>query len=130
MDPLRALLDRVEQDYRVDLSREYVTGLSMGGYGTWALACDQPGRFAAIAPVCGGGIPRIATRLKDVPVWVFHGAKDTIVPLSESQEMVDALRAVRGDVKFTVLPEAGHDSWTAAYEGQELYDWLLGHKKK
>lgn len=127
--PLKALLDAVEHDYRVDRERIYVTGLSMGGYGTWALACDQPERFAAIAPVCGGGVPRLAPRLKRTPVWAFHGAKDTVVPLSETQRMVDALAAAGGDVRSTVYPDAGHDAWSVPFAGSELYAWLLSHRR-
>jgi len=127
--PLLALLDEIQGGYRIDPDRVYVTGLSMGGYGTWALACEQPGRFAAVAPICGGGVPRLVPKMKKLPVWAFHGAKDTIVPLSESQRMVDALAALGGRVRFTVFPEAGHDAWTAPYSGSELYQWLLSHRR-
>jgi predicted peptidase len=101
----------------------------MGGFGTWALATAEPERFAAIAPICGRGEPDTVGRIKHLPVWVFHGAKDDVVPLKSSQEMVDALRAAGGDVRFTIYPVAGHDSWTATYDNQELYEWLLKHKK-
>ena len=111
-ETLNALLDRIILDYRVDRDRVYLTGLSMGGYGTWALAAAHPERFAAIAPICGGGNPKDASKLKDLPIWVFHGAKDPTVPLARSQEMVDALKEAGSDVKFTVYPDAVHDSWT------------------
>ena len=131
---LGALLDEVEKSYRVDKSREYLTGLSMGGGGTWTLAVAQPDRFAAIAPVCGfyrapGGPKQAAEKLKAVPVWVFHGAKDKTVPIAQSEAMVDALKADGADVKFTVYPEAGHDSWTETYDNPKLYDWFLSHSK-
>jgi predicted peptidase len=113
----------------VDPHRIYLTGLSMGGFGTWSWAIDQPERFAAIAPVCGGGESRLVWRLKDIPVWVFHGAKDTVVPLERSQEMVDALKEIGGNIKFTIYPEAGHDSWTETYNNPEFYNWLLKQKK-
>ena len=126
---LAALLDEVVEKYKVDQDRVYVSGLSMGGYGTWSLAGFSPDRFAALVPICGGGDPRSVRRFSRVPVWVFHGAKDSVVPLSASQEMVDALEKVNGNVKFTVDPEADHDSWTAAYDDPELYKWLLEQKR-
>jgi predicted peptidase len=129
-DALKALLDTVMSENRVDADRVYVTGLSMGGYGAWALAAAHPEMFAAIAPICGGGNPKDADRLKPLPIWVFHGAKDRTVPLERSEEMVAALKAAGNDAKFTVYPEAGHDSWTETYDNPELYTWLLSHKRK
>lgn len=122
-----ALLDEVTAAYRADTDRIYVTGLSMGGFGTWSLGIAYPDRFAALAPICGGNNPQQVSLLKQVPVWVFHGAKDTVVPLSQSEAMVEALREAGGDVKLTVYPEAGHDSWTETYNNDELYEWLLQH---
>ena len=113
--------------YDIDQDRVYLTGLSMGGYGTWALASKYPDRFAAIAPICGGGTMIMALGLKDMPVWAFHGAKDQVVPLAESERMVETINARGGNAKLTVYPEAGHDSWTKSYDNQELYDWLLSH---
>jgi len=127
VDVLVELLDEVVGNYPVDESRVYLTGLSMGGYGTWDLACARPGRFAAVAPICGGGSRLRAHRLRDVPVWAFHGAKDEVVPLSESQRMVDGVNAAGGNARLTVYPEAGHDSWTESYANSELYEWFLGH---
>jgi predicted peptidase len=127
---LNALLDEVEAKYKVDPDRVYLTGLSMGGFGTWALAAAHPERFAAIVPICGGGRPADAQRLKNLPVWVFHGAKDRTVPPARSQAMVDALKEAGAEVKFTLYPNAGHDSWTATYNNPELYKWLLQHKRK
>jgi predicted peptidase len=126
---LARLLDEVEQQYRVDTDREYVTGMSMGGYGTWALANEFPDRFAAIAPVCGGGDPDEAARLARMPVWTFHGARDSIVPFWESDRMVKALQALGDEVKFTVYPDAGHDAWSETYTNPELYTWLLSHTR-
>jgi predicted peptidase len=122
---LNDLLDRVEAKYRVDSGRVYLTGLSMGGYGSWKLAIDTPGRFAAVAPICGAADPDDAARIKDVPVWAFHGGKDPTVPIQWDQAMVDALKKAGGNVKFTIFPEAAHDSWTQAYAMPELYDWML-----
>jgi predicted peptidase len=137
-DVLLALLDEVIAQHAVDTNRVYLTGLSMGGYGTWDLGLTHPERFAAIVPICGGG-QIIAVllgkndrweELKSLGVWAFHGGKDPIVPLEESQRMVDALKkAGLPDVKLTVFPEAGHDSWIEAYKNPELYEWLLKHER-
>jgi len=128
-EDLSALLDEIVGKYKVDKDRIYVTGLSMGGFGTWSLAAFSPDRFAALVPICGGGDPNTAARLAHVPIWVFHGAKDPVVPFKRSEEMVAALKKANGNVKFTVYPEAGHDSWTEAYNNPELYDWLLQQKR-
>jgi len=129
LDALVALLDDVQAKYAVDTNRVYLTGLSMGGFGSWALGCRYPNRFAAIVPICGGGEWFLAERLKNVPVWAFHGAKDNVVPLRESQEMVDALKRAGGNVQLTVYPEANHDSWTETYNNPKLYEWLLSQHK-
>ena len=129
METLTTLLDSIEQKYRVDKKRIYVTGLSMGGYATWQLAIENPGRFAAISPVCGGSNPHLAEKIKHLPIWVFHGAKDDCVPIAESREMVSALRKLRAKVRFTVYPKAGHDSWTQTYANKRLYEWLLTHRR-
>ena len=110
------LLDDIVARYKVDKERIYLTGLSMGGYGTWSLASAHPERFAAIAPICGGGKRFMSMRLKDIPVWIFHRAKDKTVPLKESEEMVNAIRNRGGNAKFTIYPDAGHDSWTETYK--------------
>ncbi len=128
-DTLNALLDQVMAENRVDPDRVYLTGLSMGGYGTWSLAAAHPERFAAIAPICGGGNPRDASKLKNLPIWVFHGAKDPTVPIARSQEMVNALKQAGADVKFTIYPDAFHDSWTQTYDNPELFAWFLSHKR-
>jgi len=135
---LLALLDEITRKYAVDPSRIYLTGLSMGGYGTWNLGLTHPEKFAAIVPICGGGelITVIlssrdkARELKTLGIWAFHGGKDPVVPLEESQRMVDALKkaGVR-EVKLTVYPEVTHDSWTETYNNPELYEWLLEHHR-
>lgn len=129
-DRVNALIDDVLEHYSVDENRVYLTGLSMGGYGTWAISGMYPQRFAAIAPICGGGVPFTAFNLKNVPVWAFHGDKDPVVPLSQSQDMVNAVKQVGGDAKLTVYPGVGHDSWTQTYSNDELYEWLLSHSRK
>ena len=126
---LNALLDSVIKKYRVDKDHVYLTGLSMGGYGTWALAAAHPEKFAALAPICGGGNPKAGGKLAQLPIWVFHGAKETTVPPKHSEEMVEALKAANGDPNFTRYPEAGHDSWTATYDNPEFYTWLLAQKR-
>ncbi len=130
VDALINLIDEIIIKYKIDKERIYLTGLSMGGYGTWNLASLYPDKFAAIAPVCGGGDTRKAYKLKSIPTWVFHGAKDMVVPISESETMVEALQKIGGDVKFTVYPEADHDSWTETYDNPELFKWFLRQKKQ
>lgn len=126
---LIALLDEIVANYDIDEERIYLTGLSMGGFGTWELATRYPERFAALAPICGGGVPLTTRKLVDIPVWVFHGALDETVPLKYSEDMVNALKKFDGNVKFTVYPEAKHNSWTETYDNPELYEWFLRHKK-
>ena len=127
---LSALLDEIVEKYKVDQDRICVTGLSMGGFGTWSLAAATPDRFAAIAPICGGGDPERARSITHIPAWVFHGAKDTTVLLERSEKMVAALKKYGGAVRFTVYPNAGHDAWTETYANPELYQWLLQQKRK
>jgi predicted peptidase len=138
-DALAGLVEKVQRKYRVDRQRVYLTGLSMGGYGTWDLGFSYPEKFAAIVPICGGGnmiTPLLSTPEKDkalstIGIWAFHGGKDPVVPVSESERMVGlAKRRGAKDVKLTVYPEAGHDSWTETYKNPELYAWLLQHERK
>ncbi len=126
---LSALLDAIEKKYRVDKKRVYLTGLSMGGYGTWHLAAAQPNRFAAIAPICGGGNVEDAKKLSGLPMWVFHGARDSVVPLAQSERMVRAVKAEEGKIQFTIYPEAGHDSWSVTYANPDLYQWFLQQQR-
>jgi len=134
-DLLLALLDKVETQYAVDPKRVYLTGISMGGFGTWSLGLSHPERFAAIAPICGGGeliIPLLADKseLARLPVWAFHGAKDPTVPLAESERMVGYMKKIGvKEVKFTVYPEAQHDCWTQTYANPELFAWFLQHTR-
>ncbi len=141
-ESLLALLNQVEKNYKVDKSRVYLTGLSMGGYGTWNLGTTYPERFAAIAPICGGGqsiqvilaargyAPDKLKSLADLGVWAFHGAKDTVVPPSESEHMLEALKEAKvKEIQYTVYPDAQHDSWTETYDNPDLYDWFLKHHR-
>ncbi len=138
-DELLALLDSVTKEYAVDTHRVYLTGLSMGGYGSWSLGISHPERFAALVPICGGGEQidvLIASRkkkddLKTLPVWAFHGGQDPVVPVTESERMIETLKKIGcTDVKLTIHPEAKHDSWTQTYNDPALYDWLLQHERK
>lgn len=121
--------DFIAKNERVDTDRVYLTGLSMGGYGTWSLAQKHPELFAAIVPICGGGDPKDIWKLRHMPVWCFHGKLDGVVPISASETMVNALKPLNKDVKFTVYPETYHDSWIQAYNDPKLYEWLLEQKK-
>ena len=129
-DNLMALLDHIQGTFRVDHDRVYLTGLSMGGAGTWALANSYPERFAAIAPICGFFTPGDPGRFKDLPIWCFHGAMDNSVPLSDSLRMVAWIREHGGTVRFTVYPDAAHNCWTETYHNPDLYQWFLEHKKR
>jgi len=128
---LKALVDDVIANNKVDPDRVYVTGLSLGGGATWHLTAAYPELFAAAAPVCGWDPkPATAPKIKNIPFWVFHGDADKAVPLKHSQRMVDALKPLGAEVKFTVYPGVGHDCWTKAYEEPELWTWLLSHSRK
>jgi predicted peptidase len=128
LDGLNALLDDAIASLKVDVSRVYLTGLSMGGSGTWFMAGRYPERFAAIAPICGAGLRWMAQeRLLNTPAWVFHGDADPIVPIYYSETMVETLQAAGGNVRFTVYPGVDHDSWTVTYNNPKLYDWFLSH---
>jgi predicted esterase len=123
------LLDHIEETLSIDKNKIYVTGYSMGGFGTWSLAQAAPERFAAIAPICGGGNPDRMCIMRDISVWAFHGANDTEVPYEESERLVHKLNELGSDVKFTLYPDLGHECWTKTYQNQELYDWLLSKSK-
>ncbi len=126
---LVALLDEIGRKYKVDADRVYVTGLSMGGFGTWRLAMYAPHRFAAIAPICGGGETYWTKQFAHLPVWAFHGGKDEGVPPERSTAMVESMKKDGGSPKLTIYPEAGHDSWTETYNSPEIYEWLLAQKR-
>ena len=120
------ILKTVTEKYPVDTQRVYLTGLSMGGYGSWDLACRQPEMFAAVAPVCGGGDERQAAKLVGVPVWAWHGDADPAVPVERSRKMIEAIKKAGGMPKYTELPKVGHNSWVQAYHGPEnLLPWMF-----
>lgn len=125
IEKLNALLDNIIANYNVDPDRVYLTGLSMGGFGTWHLACAFPEKFAAIVPICGGGDVKLAHKITHLPIRVFHGGKDNVVKPEQSTNMVNAVNAAGGHAKLTLYPEAHHNSWTQTYDNPELYQWLL-----
>ncbi len=126
---LRLLVEQVCDAYPVDRNRIYVTGLSMGGFGTWSILASWPELVAAAAPICGGGDPKSAKKMANTPIWAFHGEKDPLVPRKLSEDMVAALKGVGNkDVKLTIYPGVGHDSWTKAYADQQLYEWFLSNR--
>ena len=129
-ESLRSLVNDITELPFADRDRIYVMGASMGGYATWQLAMSMPECFAAIVPICGGGMYWNAQRLINVPVWAFHGAKDTIVFLEESVKMVEAVNRYGGQAKLTVYPENGHDAWSDTYSDPDVFSWLLQHQRK
>ena len=129
VDQLYLLLLDLKKNKRVDDKRIYLTGLSMGGFGTWALAIKHPEEFAAIAPVCGGGDTSNSWKLRYMPIWNFHGAKDDVVPPSGSNNMINSIRRYNNNIRYTLYPDANHNSWDATYNNDSVYIWLLAQKK-
>ena len=127
---LERLVVQIASLPEVDKNRMYVMGASMGGYATWQLAMSMPEYFAAIVPICGGGMYWNAERLKNVPVWAFHGALDAVVFPEESQKMVDKVNKRGGNAKLTVYPENAHNAWSDTYGNRKVFEWLLSHSKK
>jgi predicted peptidase len=132
-EPARLVLELIasmQKDYTVDKKRIYITGLSMGGFGTWDLIARKPDLFAAAVPVCGGGDEATATTIAKLPIWAFHGAKDRVVKPSRSVNMIDAIKNAGGHPKYTEYPNIGHDSWVRAYQDPEMMKWLFSQKKE
>ena len=130
-DPLRQTLELVEslqKEFSIDPNRLYITGLSMGGYGTWDAIQRHPKLFAAAAPICGGGDSSGAATFKDVPVWAFHGDQDTAVKVGRSRDMIEALKKAGSTPKYTEYKGVGHDSWSATYRDEEFYKWMFAQK--
>jgi predicted peptidase len=123
-------LDQTLAEYTIDPARQYLTGLSMGGFGSWRIASLHPERFAAVVPICGGGEPKtMAKKLKGLPIWVFHGESDEVVLPARSQKMVEAIRAAGSEaIRYTLLPGIGHNSWDPAYNSKEFTDWLFSQR--
>jgi len=130
--PLDLTLQVVESmlaDSAIDKSRVYVAGLSMGGYGTWDALARRPELFAAAIPICGGGDVAAAAKISHIPIWCFHGAKDTVVKPEKSRAMIEALRTAGGQPRYTEYPDAQHDSWTRTFSNDETFQWLFAQKK-
>jgi len=142
-------LDQSINEFNGDPQRIYLTGLSMGGYGTFYLASRHPGKFAAMAPICGGVVPppsfpfppdaaahipieqpyeTIAKKIDNMPIWIFHGDADNVIPVTESRQMTEALRAMGGNVKYTEYAGVNHNSWDKAYAEPDFISWLLSHR--
>ena len=126
---LDAFYKEVTAKYNVDLKRVYLTGLSMGGFGTWDWSVVAPDKFAALIPISGGGDPKRAAVIKNIPVWAFHNLKDPTVNVWGTLNMVDALKAVGGNIKSTIYNSASHDAWTATYANPAVYTWMLAQHK-
>ncbi len=125
-----AALEKTRKDYSIDPRRIYLTGLSMGGAGTWALAADQPQTWAAIAPICGPADPTAAPKVVHLPCWCFHGQADDTVKVAQSQKMIEALKSLGGQPRYTEYPGVGHNSWDRAYGTAELFSWFLANPRK
>jgi predicted peptidase len=125
-----ALLDSLQKEYSIDPERRYVTGLSMGGFGSFGLCLARPDYFAAAVPICGGTDPSRAKEMAKVAFWVFHGGADPVVKPDQSRDAVKALKEAGATVKYTEYPGVGHDSWSKAYKEPELVDWLFAQKRK
>jgi predicted peptidase len=131
-EPMRLtleLIDALRKELPIDARRIYVTGLSMGGYGTWDVLARRPELFAAGVPICGGGDESTAATIAKIPIWVFHGAKDPAVKVERSRRMVEALKKADGHPKYTEYPDEGHASWVPAYKSPELLAWLFDQKR-
>lgn len=127
---LHALILAIMEEYQIDPDRVSITGLSMGGFGTWEMICRYPGLFSAAGPVCGGGMSWRGDLPKRVPIRAFHGDLDRTVPLEYSLMMVRAVNAAGGHAELTVYPGVQHDSWVQAYEESDLIPWLVAQRRK
>ena len=130
MGLLLELVGKMRMLPSVDASRVYVTGLSMGGYGTWDAVQRHPDWFAAALPCCGGGDTTLAWKIRDVPIWTFHGAKDQTVPVTRSRDMVSALWAVGGNIRYREYPDLSHGCWDRTYSDEAVLKWLFSQRKK
>ena len=129
-DRALAILDEVQKQFSTDPKRHYLTGLSMGGFGTWHLAAKYPDWWAAIVPVCGGGDPAAAEVVKDIPCWCFHGDADEVISVEESRTMIRALKRAGGQPLYHEYPGVGHNCWDLTYAMPDLYEWLLLQKRR
>jgi len=127
---LKKLVCKIALSDFTDKEHIYLMGAGMGGYGTWQLAMSMPEFFAAIAPICGGGMYWNASRLINVPVWAFHGANDDVVYPEESKKMVDAVNRCGGKARLTIYPENDHNAWSDTYSNMEVFEWMLSNKNQ
>jgi predicted peptidase len=126
LDAVAQVIDDVLTDSRIDPNRIYLTGQSLGGFGSWELAVRVPARFAAVVPICGGGDEGRAARLVHVPVWAVHGEDDDVIAASETRAMIDAMKSAGGQPHYLELPGVGHDSWTAVYrQDSDVLAWMF-----
>ena len=123
------VLEVVKNEYPIDSTRVYVTGQSMGGFGTFGAIAASPQTFAAAIPVCGGWDPADAERMKSVKIWVFHGGSDRTVPVERSRNMVEAIKQAGGSPKYTEYPDVGHNSWSKTYASSSTWDWLFAQRR-
>ena len=123
------LVASLAKEFRIDADRIYLTGQSRGGRGTWDIASKRPELFAAAVPLCGDGNASRVIAARDLPIWAFHGARDEIIPVTGSRELVAALRAAGSSVRYTEYPDAGHNVWTVAYVEPQLADWLFAQRR-
>lgn len=131
LEDLYELIQEIKKNYTIDENRVYLTGLSMGGYGSWELAISYPDEFAAVIPLCGGVLrKRFLWRIKDIPIWAFHGGKDDVVLPNETTEAVEILKNQGSDIKLTLYPELGHQIQTTTYDNPDVYKWMLSQKKQ
>jgi predicted peptidase len=130
LDLALAAMDDVIKTHKIDKTRIYITGLSMGGYGTWDAIQRRPDFFAAAVPICGAGDPSQAKKIAKLPIWVWHGDADDAVPVRGSREMVGAIKGAGGDARYTELEKVGHNSWAPAYASKEMWDWMFAQKRK
>jgi len=123
------LLISILHRYKIDSNRIYVVGLSMGGYGVWDIIARFTDKFAAAVPICGGGDEKTAPEIASIPIWAYHGAKDKLVPVSRSRNMIEAIKQAGGNPRYTEVPNKGHLVWNTAFENPELWKWLFEQKK-
>ncbi|MDX1943955.1 MAG: prolyl oligopeptidase family serine peptidase [Pirellulaceae bacterium] len=124
-----AVIEQLQKELSIDPNRLYITGLSMGGYGTWDAIQRRPDLFAAAVPICGGGDPAGAAQMKDIPIWCFHGSDDTAVKVKRSRDMIKAIESAGGKPKYTEYPGVGHNSWSRTYADPAMFAWLFSQKK-
>jgi predicted peptidase len=123
------LIGALGGEFTLDPQRLLISGLSMGGFGTWDLLARHPGRFAGAMPICGGGDPGQAAQMKGTAIWAFHGAKDDVVPVAGSRQMVQAVKQAGGRVRYTEYPGVGHRAWERAYADGRALAWLLSQRR-